>query len=107
MIVTLEEVKEHARIDFDDDDALIESKIRSAQAHLENLLGFKIEERYGGEDQQPVPEPLKECVCRLTAHWYDNRHVSAESSDGKILPFGVTDVVNEYRDWSWGEPPST
>ena len=36
MILTLDEVKNHLRVDLDDDDALIENLIIAAQQYLEN-----------------------------------------------------------------------
>ncbi|MCK9551229.1 head-tail connector protein [Aquamicrobium sp.] len=46
MIVNIETLKEQLRLDFDDDDILVERKIAAAQDHIERHLGFKIEEEY-------------------------------------------------------------
>lgn len=54
-IVTLEQIKEqlriidqHAPFDGHEDD-LLQRKIDAAQNHIERLLGFRIEETFGGE----------------------------------------------------------
>lgn len=85
-----------------DDDALIERKIKAAQDHIERLLGFKIEETYGGTDQDPIPPALVEAVCQLAAHWYENREATLVGVNGQELPFGVWQIVNEYREYSFG-----
>lgn len=103
MIVTLDEIKQQLNQTLDVDDALIQRKAEAAQNHLENLLGFKIETRFGGQDQDPAPPVLKECVCLLAAHWYENREAALVGVNAQTLPHGVDAIVNEYRDWSWGE----
>ena len=104
MIVTRSEIKEQINQALDVDDELLDRKIAAAQNHVENLLGFKIEETYGGADQEPIPPALKECVSLLAAHWYENREASLVGVNAQPLPFGFTDIVNEFRNWSWGEP---
>jgi len=81
----------------------LEKKVAAAQNHLERLLGFKIEEAYGGEDQDPLPPALFECVCQLAAHWYENREAVIVDLAAQPLPLGVADVVQEFRNWSWAD----
>ncbi|RWR29462.1 phage gp6-like head-tail connector protein [Sinirhodobacter populi] len=82
-----------------DDLALVEGKIAAAQNHIERLLGFRIEEVFGGADQDPVPPVLKEAVMQLASWWFENREAATDIS--RILPFGVQEIVNEYREWSF------
>lgn len=97
MIVDVETVKEQIGQTLDIDDALIERKIAAAQDHIESLLGFKIEEEYPDD----IPPALIECVCQLAAHWYENREASLVGVAITAIPFGVADIVREYRNWSW------
>lgn len=104
MIVTVPELKE--QIGWTDglgtaDDNLMTRKIAAAQDHIERLLGFKIEETYGGEDQDPVPPALVEAVLQTAAHWYENREATLVGVSGQELPFGVWSIVNEYREYSF------
>ena len=58
MIVDLEDMKEQLGFTADMgtiDDGLITQTIEAAQDHIERLLGFKIEEVYGGSDEAPIP----------------------------------------------------
>lgn len=101
-IVDLDEVKEQLNQSLDIDDDLIGRKIEAAQDHIERMLGFKVEERYGnGNNQEAVPPALKECVCQLAAHWYENREATLVGVNAHVLPLGVDDVITEFRDWSW------
>lgn len=104
MIVTVPQIKEQLNIDAADnsDDALLSRKISAAQDHVERLLGFKISERYGGVDQEAIPSALVEAVSQLAAHWYENREASVIGMSAGALPFGVQDIIREYREYSFG-----
>lgn len=100
-IVTLAEIKE--QLSFTDDigsvdDALLQRKIDAAQNHVERLLGFKIEETFGGAEQDPVPPALVEAVSQLAAWWYEMRETAVAGDRVSEVPFGVWEIVNEYRE---------
>lgn len=77
----------------------LQMKGQAAQNHVERLLGYRIEEEFGGEEQPPVPEALKEAVLQLAAWWFANRETAGDGA--RSMPFGVEEIVNEYRDWSF------
>ena len=82
-----------------DDQTLLDGKIDAAQNHIERLLGFKIENEFGGTGQEPVPEALRECVMQLACWWFEHRE--AVSDRDTRLPYGVDEIVNEYREWTF------
>ncbi|NDV52166.1 head-tail connector protein [Salipiger sp. PrR003] len=101
-ILTLVQLKE--QLSFTDDigdvdNALLQRKLEAAQNHVERLLGFKIEENFGGEDQEPVPPVLVEAVSQLAAWWYEQREAAAEAA--REVPFGVKEIVTEYREFTF------
>ncbi|WP_028748019.1 head-tail connector protein [Rhizobium mesoamericanum] len=103
-IVTLAEAKAHLRIDFSDDDTLIQSKLDAAQAHLESLLGFKLDDvKYPDNDDYDFPATvsadLHQAILLLLGHWFENRE--ATGSNLFEVPVGVWDVVRERRSYSF------
>lgn len=104
MIVDVATLKEQLRIDFGEDDDLIERKIAAAQDHIERHLGFKIEEEYapaGDPLVSTIPPALIEAVCQLVGHWYENREAVNVGNIVTEFPLNVADIVREYRNWSW------
>ncbi|AVA21188.1 head-tail connector protein [Rhizobium sp. NXC24] len=94
-IVTLDDIKEHMRIDFDDDNELIDGKIDAAQAHLESLLGYAIADQF-----QTPPDDLKEAVRQLVASWYETREATV-TTGLMDTPLSVWDVVRERRSYAF------
>lgn len=92
-IVTLSDVKAELGIISDDDDALIQSKIEAAQAHIEKEIGYLI--------PSTVPADLVAALKMLACHFYENREASVVGVSAQILPLGVTDILANHRNY-WG-----
>ncbi|MCC5968394.1 MAG: phage head-tail connector protein [Pararhodobacter sp.] len=82
-------------------EAMLAQKIAAAQAHVERLLGFKIEAQFGGEDQEPIPEPLREAVLQLAAWWFEQREAGLTGTIVTTPPHSLPDIVAEYREWTF------
>jgi len=50
-----------------------------------------------GDAAIDVPEPLRQAIRLLTAHWYDNRGLVASGAGGVVLPPTVAALVAPYR----------
>jgi uncharacterized phiE125 gp8 family phage protein len=51
-----------------------------------------------GDAAIDVPEPLRQAIRLLTAHWYDNRGlVVASGASGALLPSTVAALIGPYR----------
>ena len=98
-IVSLAEAKDYMRVSQDEDDAVIQRLVNQAQSHIESLLGYSIASTFGGTGQDPIPPALGEAVCQLALWWYDNRGMASE--DAREAPFGVREIINEHRDWTF------
>ncbi len=72
----------------------------AATAHVERLLGFKLTDT----DELPdgAPADLELAVLQLAADWYENREASLIGITGRPIPFGVQEIVNEYRRYTFG-----
>ena len=82
-----------------EDQPLMVAKIEAAQAHIERLLGYQIEARFGGTGQPPIPPDLCEAVLQLAAHWYEVREAAGDGL--KEIPYGVSEIVMGRKDWSF------
>lgn len=100
-IVTTSEMKEQLNITFSNDDDLISRKIDAAQNQVERLLGYSIEDTFGGEDQEPIPDALVEAVSQLAAFWYEQREAANIGIVSTPIPFGVSQIVNEFREFTF------
>ena len=65
MIVTVEEVKNHLRIQHDEEDDLITGFIVQAQAVAEDYCRVQFSD--------PAPEPVRLAVLLMVSHYYENR----------------------------------
>ena len=101
-ILSINDLSEHLSLTGDEgnsDLVMLARLIDSAQGHIERLLGYQIEAQFGGVDQSPIPPSLVQAVKMLAAHWYDQREAAGEGM--KAVPFGVTEIVNEYREFTF------
>ena len=65
MIISVDEVKTHLRIQYDDEDAYLESLIKQAQATAEDYCRVQFSE--------PAPEPVRLAILLFVSHYYENR----------------------------------
>jgi uncharacterized phiE125 gp8 family phage protein len=53
-----------------------------------------------GYDAAELPEPLREAILQLASWWYEARE-TATLDEAKSIPFGVADLVDAHRQWSF------
>jgi uncharacterized phage protein (predicted DNA packaging) len=68
MIVSVDELKTHLRIQHSEEDSLLESLIAQAQAVAENICREAFE--------NDAPEPVRLAVILMASYFYENRDVS-------------------------------
>jgi uncharacterized phage protein (predicted DNA packaging) len=106
MTVSLDTVKQHLNVTFDTDDELLTRLISVAQGWLESQLGYTLADRYpptGSPAVSTVPAPLDHATSLMVGHFYANREATTVGVNVAALPLGVCDIVNDFRDWSWGD----
>lgn len=69
MIVTVEEMKARLKVEYDEEDDLIESLIRQAQAAAEDFCRVEF-------DEDNAPEPVRLAIMLLVGYYFQNRDVS-------------------------------
>ena len=99
-IVDLAALKAHLNITTDIDDAILPGKITAAQSFIENHLGYAIATEYASP--LTVPDALKEAVLQLAAHLYENREGSLVGVTAQVLPYGLEDILANFRGYSFG-----
>lgn len=65
MIITVDEVKTHLRIEDDAEDSFLEGLIAQAQAVAEDFCRTEFTE--------PAPEPVRLALMLFVSHYYENR----------------------------------
>ena len=89
MIVTVDEVKNHLRIEDDDEDMYLESLIAQAQAVAEDFFRTQFSEA--------VPEPVRLAVLLFVSHYYENRDNPDRAVYG-TMRIAFENLLYPYRD---------
>ena len=75
MIVTVDEVKTHLRIEHNEEDSYIEGLIKQAQAEAEDYCRVSFEEPDEEGNIPDAPEPVRLAVILMTSFYYENRDI--------------------------------
>ena len=89
MILTIEEVKAHLRIQHDEEDDLIEGFIAQAEAVAEDYCRVQFTD--------PAPEPVRLAVLLMVSHYYENR----DNPDRQVymtMSIAFENLLYPYRD---------
>lgn len=64
----------------------------------DGVEGITVSFTAGYGDASAVPQPLKQAILMLTAHWYENRMAGGMEGGGAVLlPLGAQHLVAPYR----------
>lgn len=69
MILTVEEVKAHLRVQHTEEDVYLMSLVRQAQATAEEYCRVSFE----SDVPAPAPEPVRLAVLLMVSHYFENR----------------------------------
>lgn len=102
MIVTIDEVKTHLRIQHDEEDTYIESLIKQAQQAAEDYCRTTFQNQAvtddeGNELEIPVPEPVRLAVILMTSFYYENRDIP-DMTTYKATRMAFDSLLYPYRD---------
>lgn len=94
MIISLEEVKQYARIDIDDDDQLLETLIIAAEEYLRNATGKEYPET--DSDGNRINYALEKIYLQLLiAYWYEKR--TPAGGVGEDFSFMATSLMLQLQ----------
>ena len=89
MIVTVDEVKTHLRIQYDEEDAYLTSLVAQTQAAAEDYCRTQFPD--------PAPEPVRLAVLLMVSHFYENR----DNPDRQVyltMRMAFQNLLYPYRD---------
>ena len=89
--ITLDQLKAHVRVTFDDDNDVLSQKLATAKAYISGFLASDVE-----VDGDNTPAPVNEAVLKLAAFLYENREASAQSA-----PCDFLDLLGNSRAWAF------
>ena len=89
MIVTIDEVKAHLRIEDDDEDDYLENLIAQAQSVAEDFCRTQFSEA--------APEPVRLAVLLFVSHYYENRDNPDRAVYG-TMRIAFENLLYPYRD---------
>lgn len=88
-IINLDELKNYLRIDYTEDDKMLQSLMAVANDYLKNAIN-DYEKKKEKESYQPR---LKLLICILVQDWYDNR----EQVENKTLSYSARSLLTQLQ----------
>ena len=85
--VSLETVKAYARIDGDEEDALLENLTNAAEEYLTNA---------GIDPGLSAPALYQLAVCGIILHWYEQRNIATGAAPTDF-PVGIRLTINQLK----------
>ena len=89
MVLTVDEVKQHLRVEYDEEDELIEKLILQAQAAAEDFCRVSFEE--------DAPEPVQLACLLFVSYHYENRDIP-DMTTYKSMRMAFEHLLYPHRD---------
>ena len=89
MVLTVDEAKQHLRIEYDEEDELIEKLILQAQAAAEDVCRVSFEE--------DAPEPVRLACLLFVSYHYENRDIP-DMTTYKSMRMAFEHLLYPHRD---------
>lgn len=100
MALSINDLKAQLNITGATDDAILARLLSVATKRIERHLGFELT----NTEKLPsgAPADLEHAVYLTAAHFYENREATLVGVSAEILPFGVIEILADYRDYTFG-----
>jgi hypothetical protein len=95
--VTLEQAKDHLRVDFDDDDIYIGDLIDVAEASVADEIGSSLASNIIGG---VLPKPLYQGILIMVAHLYNSREPVIIGTGVVKVPYTLEYLLAPYKSWT-------
>lgn len=97
MYVTIEQAKDHLRVDFADDDFYINDLIMVSESAIENEIGSTL---LSNEVGGVLPKPLYQAILLLIGHLYATREPVMVGVSVVKCPFTLEYLIAPYKTWT-------
>lgn len=91
----LQFVKDYLKVDYPDENTLIQSLIIAAQSYTNTMLGYKVSEEFPVVDD--IPAELTVAALMIIAHWFDNRQFQTPGTLGLEINFAVSAIIDAHK----------
>lgn len=89
-------VKDYLKVDYNDEDILINGLILAAQSFIQTMLGYKIVDRFTTPEE--IPDELTIACLMIIAHWFDNRQIQQSGTLGDEIKYAVGAIVGAHKE---------
>lgn len=86
-------IKQHLRVEHDDEDTLIEGYKAAALAYIEQYCDRKIVETPASSREMAMTADLEQAALLLIGHWYSHREQVVIGTITATLPNGVESLL--------------
>jgi hypothetical protein len=95
--VTLEQAKDHLRVDITDDDFYITDLISVAEAAVENEIGTTL---LSNLESGVLPKPLYQAILLMVGNLYEHREPVIVGVSVVKIPFTLEYLLYPYKSWT-------
>lgn len=95
-IIDLEKFKQHARIDYSDEDFAIDTIITAANAYVSGLVGADLE----SDTPYEPPADVVEATLLIASTWWENRENAVEAALSDV-PLNASAILVNHRLWAF------
>lgn len=95
--ITLEEAKEHLRVDFADDDNYITNLIEVVESTVAIEIGVELSTI---ATAGVLPKGLTHAMLLMVAHFYMMREPVTVGVSAVKIPFGFDYLISPYKNWT-------
>lgn len=100
MLITLDLIKLHCRIDHDDEDKLLEQYESAAHEYVQRQIDRTLYAEEVPEDESNglvINAAIKQAMLMTIAHWYEHRESVVVGVVSKEIEEGVWRLIQPYR----------